>query len=256
MDAAELRAQLGRYPWYHRIDVGDGIVTPGVERYERYQEPVLRTLRLLPVAGRRVLDVGCRDGLFAFEAERLGAREVVGIDNNLSAGAVELLIPALGSRVRMLELNVLDARREELGAFDIVVFAGVLYHLRYPIWSLHVVADLLVEDGLLLLETAVMHGRGDLALLWCPTGLDGPYDQFSPAFFNPRGLADTLTSLGLAIESLELHADPDARPTSLWRRVVHRRPRIARATAVCRKGAVDAELDAYWNGRHEINRWS
>ena len=260
MDEAELRARLDRYPWYHRVRLTETLETPGVERYVRYQEPVLAALRSLPVAGGRVLDVGTRDGLFAFEAERLGAADVVAIDNNLSAGAVELLIPALGSRVRMLELNLLDARPDQLGTFDLVILAGVLYHLRYPIWSLRIVAQLLDYGSSLIVETAVVQGWPDLALLWCPTGTDGPYDATSPAFFNLKGLSDTLATLGLIVDRVELLQDdsPETSARRLLRRLGRGRPSIARATMVCHKvtDGLDHHLDEYWHGVHKTAHWT
>src|SRR3954451_12607597 len=97
-DEASVRARMGQYNWYHCIEVLPGVVTPGAEQHRPLQLPVLEALRGLPLAGKRVLDIGCRDGLFSLEAERLGASEVIGIDNDLSAGAVEFLLPLLGSR--------------------------------------------------------------------------------------------------------------------------------------------------------------
>ena len=65
-----------------------------------------------------MLDIGCRDGLFAFEAESMGASEVIGIDNDLSKAAVEFLIPFLKSKVTMYEMNLYDLKPETFGLFD------------------------------------------------------------------------------------------------------------------------------------------
>ena len=126
-------AELEPHVWYHRIGLGPDLVTPGVERYEPYQRSVLAALGAEDLTGRRVLDAGCRDGIFAFAAEQQGAAEAVGFDNNQSTGALEVLVPASGSSVRFVEANVLDVLPEDLGgAFDVVVAAGLLYHLREP----------------------------------------------------------------------------------------------------------------------------
>jgi 2-polyprenyl-3-methyl-5-hydroxy-6-metoxy-1,4-benzoquinol methylase len=86
------------------------------------QQKTLRALKKIDFAGKRVLDVGCRDGLFSFEAERRGAAEVIGFDNDLSAGAIELLIPYFGSKVRMERMNLLDLKPDTFGTFDVVIF--------------------------------------------------------------------------------------------------------------------------------------
>src|SRR5215212_5524580 len=133
VDPSRVGAALASHAWYHRIGLGPDLVTPGVERYQAYQAPVLEHVRSMPLEGRRVLDIGCRDGMFALEAERLGAAEVIGIDNNLSSGALEVVIPALGSAVSLRAMNLHDATPDALGGtFDVVLLAGVLYHLREP----------------------------------------------------------------------------------------------------------------------------
>ena len=253
-----LTAALRDHVWYHRIGLGDDLVTPGVERYEAFQRPVLERLRRAPLAEARVLDVGCRDGLFAFEAERLGAAEVVGIDNNLSPGAVEVLVPALGSAVRFTEMNLLDATPEALGGrFDVVLFAGVLYHLREPFAGLRRVADLLVEGGTLVVETAVLLDDERWAMLWCPTGFDGPYDATSPTFFNRKGLVDSLRSVGVEVTDLSRTGAAERHPRG-WRGRLRGARRIDRATLVGtrRRSLIDPTLDAYFHGTHETRRWS
>ena len=249
---------MAAHVWYHRIGLGEQVVTPGVERYEPFQQPVLRALRALPLAGLRVLDVGCRDGLFAFDAERLGAAAVVGIDNNLSPGATQVLIPALGSRVRMEELNLLDATAERLGRFDVIVFAGVLYHLRDPFAGMRVLAELLVEGGVLIVETALLIGAERWAELWCPVGRDGPYEATSTSFFNRKGLIDTLRSFGFAVESFERLGRPVRHPASWRARLLGRTRRVDRATLTCRRNSrlTDANLEAYWYRTHATRKWS
>jgi SAM-dependent methyltransferase len=208
--------------------------------------------------------VGCRDGLFAFEAERLGAREVVAIDNDLSRGAVELLVPFLRSRVRMRELNLLDLRPETFGTFDVIVFPGVLYHLRYPFWALKILRDLLPEGGHLVLETAVFLDDNRHAVLRCPVGADSPYEASSCTFFNRKGLTDTLGSLGLLPVSFEyLGNGPHqaGRPVSLEpaRTAPAAGPDGAmpldRATLVCRRTSrvADARVTGYWEGTHRYS---
>jgi tRNA (mo5U34)-methyltransferase len=118
--------------WWHSIDVGDGIVTPGAVE-PSYQEFLLKTLRLPEdMKGLRVLDVGTYDGFFAFECERRGA-EVVAIDvHPEDTRCFALAKHLLGSRVRYHHMSVYDLQEDLLGgSFDLVLFLGVYYHLRH-----------------------------------------------------------------------------------------------------------------------------
>ena len=60
--------------WWHKIDLGNGMITPGIdESAER-----LRIMRMPDdLSGMTVLDIGAWDGFFSFEAERRGARRVL-----------------------------------------------------------------------------------------------------------------------------------------------------------------------------------
>jgi len=59
--------------WYHTIDLGDGLITPGTYDYRR----TLSAFHFPEnMSGMRVLDVGSATGFFAFEFERRGARVV------------------------------------------------------------------------------------------------------------------------------------------------------------------------------------
>src|SRR5918997_2973506 len=77
MSAHELASRVEHYPWYHTLDLGEGVVTRGMFDHRpimgRYPLPA-------DLAGLRCLDVGTMDGYWAFEMERRGAREVVAVD--------------------------------------------------------------------------------------------------------------------------------------------------------------------------------
>jgi SAM-dependent methyltransferase len=254
MTNAEIQAHLQRYSFYHTIQLTEEIRTEGWALVRPITDLTLRHLRALDLKGKRVLDVGCRDGLFAFEAERLGAAEVIGIDNDPSAAALEFLIPCLQSRVQMYELNLYDLRPDTFGPFDVVLFPGVLYHLRYPVWALKLIRDVLVPGGLLVLETAVFVDDNRQALLFCPVGEESPYEPTSCTFFNLKGLTDTLSSLGLQVHTVEClfnfrpppaGGDPSAKQP----------PAIDRATLVCSftPATQNRKVTAYWDGTHRIH---
>lgn len=250
MTEKELKARVGQYAFYHIIPLTPTLSTPGNPDLQRSQAPVLAALNGLDLKGKRVLDIGCRDGLYSFLAERRGASEVIGIDNDLSKPATEFLIPYFRSKIRMQEMNLFDLTPETFGRFDLIIFAGVLYHLRYPVWALKLICDLLAPGGKLLIETAVYSGMNRHAMLFCPIGSESPYEPTSCTFFNRKGLTDTLSSLGmrtLSYSCLHPHVETPDQPGP--------EPVVDRAFLVCesagRQG--NGEVQRYWHGQHRIH---
>ena len=203
MTDAEIRKAIASYKFYHIIPLTKTLSTPGNPLYVPAQELFMKHLKALDLRGKRVLDIGCRDGLFSFAAESMGAAEVVGIDNDLSKPATEFLIPFFKSKVRMLQQNLYDLKSQELGFFDVILFSGVLYHLRYPFWGLKVLRDMMKPGGELLIETAIWRGDPNNAMLFCPIENDSPYEPTSCTFFNVKGLVDTLKSLNFDTMEVE-----------------------------------------------------
>jgi SAM-dependent methyltransferase len=240
-DTVTLRDRLACYNFYHCIALNPEVTTKGYEDFVPQQIPVGLALQQLPVAGQRLLDIGCRDGLFSLQAERLGAAEVIGIDNDLSRGAVEVVLPYLKSKVRMYELNLYDLTPESFGKFGIVICAGVLYHLRYPMWALKRIRDVLSPQGWLLIETAVFLAYPEMPLLYCPIDEEGPYEPTSVSFFNVKGLTDTLSSLGIRVLNVSLLGTE-------WRGV-------DRATFTCQflPETIHPNQALYWENRHKIH---
>jgi tRNA (mo5U34)-methyltransferase len=154
----EIKARVGEIRWHHSIDLGHGIVTPGQDNSAR------KLSRLgLPesLAGKTVLDVGAWDGFFSFEAERRGAQRVLATDSYSWNGSHDwgdkrgfnLARQVLGSKVEDLDIDVLELSPERIGTFDVVLFLGVLYHMRHPMLSVERVGS--VTRGMIVLETAV-----------------------------------------------------------------------------------------------------
>jgi tRNA (mo5U34)-methyltransferase len=175
MDASE----VGRMRWYHTIDMPDGSSTPG--------EYDLRSIvDRLPwpesMIGMRCLDIGSRDGFYAFEMERRGAAEVVALDlddpdlidfpgprppreqvqEELDAGkrAFEVAREARGSSVIRSQIGIYDLSEDDHGRFDFAVIGTLLHHLRDPARAL--VATRSALDGHLLLNDAVIPGLDSL----------------------------------------------------------------------------------------------
>lgn len=154
MDRDQLIREVHGQQWFHAIDLGQGVITPGRVDPARQTLPRLR----LPadLTGKTVLDIGAWDGFFSFEAERRGARRVLATDSHAwwtRKPAFELARRALGSRVEDLDIDVMDLAPDRIGSFDVVLFLGVLYHLRHPMLALEKVFSVTADH--LILETVV-----------------------------------------------------------------------------------------------------
>lgn len=142
-------ASLG--PWFHNL-VLDGIPTAPnhflgdypAQKFQRFASAVPADL-----TGKTVLDIGCNAGFYAFEMKRRGADQVVAIDPDPRYLAqARLAAEVLGLDIELAELDVY--RVAELRArFDLVIFMGVLYHLRHPLLALDLLHDHVVNDQLL-----------------------------------------------------------------------------------------------------------
>ena len=160
MDSAQAAALVAGFSnWYHRVPLAEGLVTPGVT-----DSGTVWTRLGLPddMRGLRVLDIGTADGYFAFRAERAGA-EVLAVDIWRRPG-FDICHRILESRVEHVVAPVWDISPARFGTFDVVLFLGVLYHLRDPLAALHLLHD--VCRGDLFLETYVSDDRlaGELGL--------------------------------------------------------------------------------------------
>jgi tRNA (mo5U34)-methyltransferase len=147
----ELVASVGH--WHHVMRFPHGIVSPG--SYDPRE--LFRSLELPDLHGKRVLDVGTRDGFFAFECARLGA-EVVAVDHaDMEVTGFLAARRIYGSAVEYVQANVYDLDPARLGTFDVVLFLGVLYHLRHPLLALDRLRPLCRE--LLIVESLVCDAR-------------------------------------------------------------------------------------------------
>jgi tRNA (mo5U34)-methyltransferase len=199
--------------WHQKWEVFRGVYTPG-------RNPVAELSQLvgLPedLSGKRVLDIGAFNGGFSFECERRGAAEVVAIGlEDPDEFGFNRLKQVLGSRIEYHQYSVYSLTPRLLGTFDLVLFLGVLYHLRYPLLAIDRVRS--VASDLVLVETHVIDaapfqrtpdGAGVVnpALEQTPIwrqylgGELTPGDEsnwFSP---NVRAAVESLESAGLAVE--------------------------------------------------------
>jgi tRNA (mo5U34)-methyltransferase len=163
MMSAEAATDLiarAEFVWYQRFALAPGIYTPGSSDVEM----ALHNCDLpADLTGKTVLDVGTTNGGVAFGLEARGAARVVAVDIYPPAWfGFDQLRKALGSRVEFVHASVYELASLLNAQFDIVMFLGVLYHLRHPLLALDNLRAL--TRGCALLETAVADAElsGDL----------------------------------------------------------------------------------------------
>jgi tRNA (mo5U34)-methyltransferase len=157
LSAEQIRRRVKELgPWFHNLDLG-GVRTAPEHFLGDYPQIKWRLFQdALPadLSGRTVLDVGCNGGFYSIEMKRRGAARVVGIDfDETYLAQARFAAEVSGVDIELRNLSVYDVAR--LGErFDVVLFMGVLYHLRHPLLALdllheHVVGDLLVFQSLM-----------------------------------------------------------------------------------------------------------
>ncbi len=149
---AEQREAFYSSGWWHSVDLGGGVVTPGVHKIEELRDNYERFNLPQDLTGMRVLDVGCWDGFYSFESERRGA-QVVAVDVWRPENFFKAC-RALRSKIEFHEMSVYQINRDMLGSFDIVLFLGVLYHLRHPLLALERICE--VTSGAAVIESHVI----------------------------------------------------------------------------------------------------
>ncbi|MCP5416037.1 MAG: class I SAM-dependent methyltransferase [Chromatiaceae bacterium] len=185
-------------PWYHKIDLGNGIVTPG-RSYDRLWQNISSVMDKLDYKGKNVLDIASWDGKWAFDAERRGARQVVSTDirmdgfNNLlfareilQSNVVPLCNVPVQELQKRLEVVRLDAN------FDIVHHLGLFYHLRDPLLSLSQARSVMKVGGLLVLETAFIDDDENSYMAFA--GVEGNYHFY--------GVSDTWAPTKLCLKEV------------------------------------------------------
>jgi len=200
----DIQADVETVPvWYHSIELGAGIVTPGY--YDL--RPIVDELPWPDVRGKRCLDVGTYDGFYAFELERRGAAEVVAVDvadphdwdwppdareegpagvERATGGqrtlGFEVARRVLRSAAERRRMTIYELSPETVGRFDVVVCGSLLLHLRDPLRGLEAIRGvcggsfLSVEEVRLSLSSpfgrepvAELNGSGEQLQWWVPS---------------------------------------------------------------------------------------
>ena len=178
----ELKARIEALgPWFHNLELGGVWTAPDhflgdypAFKFRRFEHALPKDL-----SGKTVLDFGCMAGFYSFEMKRRGAARVLGIDEDERyLDQARFAAAELGVDCEFRNLSVYDVGA--LGeTFDLVIFMGVLYHLRHPLLALdliraHVARDMLLfqsmqrgssqllplEDDYPFTETEIFHESG------------------------------------------------------------------------------------------------
>jgi tRNA (mo5U34)-methyltransferase len=168
-------------PWFHNLRLGNVQTAPQhflgdypELKFSRFRDAIPENLN-----GWSVLDIGCNGGFYSFEMKRRGAARVLGIDTDehylrQARFAAEVTgLDVTFERMAVWDVGALGER------FDLVIFMGVLYHLRHPLLAL----DLIHEHvaGNLLLFQSMQRGSREIV----PVAED--YDFVEEEFFDAPG---------------------------------------------------------------------
>ena len=163
---AAARAELTKIferlgPWYHNVVFGPGVITnPSNADYPASRWRVLDRVVPKDLRGKSVLDVGCNSGFFSFEMKKRGAERVVGVD----IMAHLLAQSRFGSEWFELPLELYECGAYDVktlnSKFDVIVFIGVLYHLKHPLYALEQMANICTST--MYFQSAVRGPGGDI----------------------------------------------------------------------------------------------
>jgi tRNA (mo5U34)-methyltransferase len=166
LSRAEIEKQVNALaPWFHNLNL-KGVETapshflgdyPAV-KWRRFADAVPRDL-----GGKSVLDIGCNAGFYSMEMKRRGAARVLGLDSDeeyLRQGRFAADVSGLDIEFRRMSVYDVGALGER---FDIVLFLGVLYHLRHPLLALDLIYDHVARD--LLVVQSMQRGSQDVERL-------------------------------------------------------------------------------------------
>jgi tRNA (mo5U34)-methyltransferase len=141
-------AELGK--WFHNIDLNGVQTAPDhfLGDFPSIKWSRLRGAIPADLTGKSVLDIGCNGGFYSMEMKRRGAARVLGIDADPDYLAqARFAAEVYGLDIEFQEMSVYDVAslKEQ---FDLVLFMGVLYHLRHPLLALDLLSEHVVKDSM------------------------------------------------------------------------------------------------------------
>jgi len=213
MNYEEIKKRQKSINWYHTINLGNGIITKGIDN----SPEKLKQLRLDDdFSGKTVLDVGAWDGFYSFEAEKRGAKRVLALDSFVwketpfKKFGFEFARKVLNSKVEDIEMEIIDISPESIGVFDIIIFSGILYHMRHPLLILEKISKVTKEK--LILETHVdaLNIKKPAMIFYPGTDLaKDPTNWWGP---NPLAVVSMLKDVGFShVKEFENNTNPTRR---------------------------------------------
>ncbi len=182
LDSTSLQEGMASLTWYHTIDLGNGVVTPGIYDHRAYlgHYGLPKNMR-----GISALDIGAASGFFSFEMEKRGA-EVTATDlptwtahdfgplyeMEMGTDQAEQYLhdpflfahKTLGSRVSRNLINIYDINPESMGRFDLVFCGSVLVHLTDPAKALWRIQSVTKEAAIIATPVYLLRRSEPLAL--------------------------------------------------------------------------------------------
>lgn len=254
VDPADLQARADAIAWFHSIDLGHGVKTKGQSEERR----ALTLAQLPDFSGRSVLDIGAWDGYYSFLAEKHGASRVVALDhyawgvdmpardqywNECRRQGVlpdhtrditdfwhddlpgrrgfEFARAALDSHVEPLLADFTTVDLDSVGTFDVVLYLGVLYHMKEPLTCLERLRA--VTAGVAVIETVAIRvpGIGAQSMLAFHAGGDLNSDYGNWYVPNIQGLEALARAAGFS--RVEIVQGPPDRPPESFRNALRAR---------------------------------
>jgi len=184
-ERGDFRQFCADHKWFHAIDFGHVVSSgrfPVGTPQNRTLFGAMELLGAMDLTGSRVLDIGTADGLIAFGAKALGAADVVAVDS----------VDRLTFRRGMSELGLeIDYRPKtqikdllelfEQKSFDVIVCAGVIYHMLNPMSAFIVCRKLVKDHGWVIVESAIRPGEEPVLTLNSET--DRPIKEMNTYWF-------------------------------------------------------------------------
>ncbi|TPG51628.1 class I SAM-dependent methyltransferase [Sphingomonas glacialis] len=196
--------------WFHSFELPDGQVFEGIKslQVQRQEADIFFSDEL---HGKSVLDIGAWDGFFSFEAERRGAARVLATDHFCWSGpgwgtrdGFDFVHRTLNSKVESLDVDVLSLSPDALGTFDVVLFLGVLYHVKDPYVCLEAAARMASDQLIIETVTALPNETVPAMRLYKPGELgNDPTNFWAP---NIPAMEVMLGSFGFS--KIEVTASP------------------------------------------------
>jgi tRNA (mo5U34)-methyltransferase len=166
IDKKALQARIEELgPWFHNLRIGDLQTAPHhfLGDYPRIKYEHFRRAVPADLNGWTVLDIGCNAGYYALEMKRRGASRVLGVDTDEHyLRQARFAADASDLEVEFEHLSVWDvgALQEK---FDLVIFMGVLYHLRHPLLALDLIHEHVARN--MLLFQSMQRGSREVAVI-------------------------------------------------------------------------------------------